>query len=126
MKLQRGMVKCPNMVGATNNEKSLLCDDSMKLGGWKIRKLYPINFNCAKNGKCVGRNSELRRAKKECEFREDCKCGDDCPGHNGSGCTFWDISKEKAIKDLKKSLKCCNPTKESDVRYELTLAEMAK
>ncbi|MCD4705596.1 hypothetical protein K8R61_00765 [bacterium] len=89
MKLKR--IDCPLMENykVRKGQESLKqCDDYC----WTIRKLFPENFKCCKNGKCLiielTKNSSVREFI--CDFRESCIYGDYCPGHNGDICTFRD------------------------------------
>lgn len=100
-------IECPLMedYDVADGKKDIrLCDDYC----WTIRKLFPENFKCCKNGKCL--IMELTKNSSEyefmCEFRESCIYGDHCPGHNGDGCTLRDtiLRRQKEAINLPPSL----------------------
>lgn len=128
MNLERKDILCPLMKEKWGSDgDTQFCDNTKGTrNGWRIRKLYPINFNCGKDGGCVGRNPELRMPEMECEFREECPTGSTCPGPSGKPCTLRDIMKEKIVKNLEASLlqNPFLPLKE-EALYELRLAKNA-
>jgi len=126
MKLERADILCPNMQEKWGAGDTQFCDNTRGVkNGWRVRKLYPVNFNCALDGKCVGRNPELRVPEMECEFREDCPTGSTCPGPGGNPCTLQEIAREKIIRSLKLTLQNPFPPLKEEALYELTLAKRA-
>ncbi len=103
MRLKR--IDCPLMNGYKECRK---CDDYH----WQLRKLFPKNFQCHRNGKCIIR--EIHRGSIEseliCKYREQCVFGDICPGSNKSVCTFSLLFKKEEEKKKNRKILLIPPS----------------
>lgn len=92
MKLHRKDVLCPFIENDNIKNKEIECCDEL---AWKTRRLYPKNFNCAKDNKCIGRYKELRQKRYECQYRDVCTIGDNCKSNGKNGkCVFCEICRD--------------------------------